>query len=160
MADNLTPIQRSYCMSRVNGKNTSLEVIIFQRLKQRNLKFKTHVRGLPGCPDIVFKNAKVTIFIDGDFWHGYRFPQWESKLKPFWRRKIRNTIARDKKNFAKLRRMGWKVIRVWGHSIKKNLEAVIIKIEAAVTASARNKTTRSRHPSRGSQRVIQRLHSS
>lgn len=147
-SDNLTPGQRSYCMSKINGKNTSLEIAVFQQLKTRKLKFETHINDLPGCPDIVFKKAKVVVFIDGDFWHGYRFSQWASQLKTFWRQKINNTIARDKRNFAKLRRMGWKVVRIWGHSIKRDISAVTLRIEAAVL-SCQKTTHLRRHPSGG-----------
>ncbi|MBN2378170.1 MAG: DUF559 domain-containing protein [Sedimentisphaerales bacterium] len=77
-------------------------------------------------------SARVVVFLDGDFWHGYRFGQWEDRVSAFWRKKIGETRKRDQRNFAKLRRMGWRVIRIWGHSIEKDLIGVIEKINAAV----------------------------
>ena len=39
--------------------------------------------------------ARLVVFVDGDFWHGWRFPVWCDKLTPYWKRKIeRNTAAR------------------------------------------------------------------
>lgn len=129
MTDTLTPSQRSYCMSRVKGKDTSLERIVRTELHKRGFRYRKNVSGLPGKPDLVFVKQKVVVFIDGDFWHGYRFPQWENKLSSFWREKIGKTRERDKKNFAKLRRNGWKVIRIWGHQIKNDLDECVTKIE-------------------------------
>ena len=127
MADNLTKQQRSYCMSRVKGKDTGLEKVVRSELHKRGLRFRKHVKNLPGKPDIACMKAKVAVFLDGDFWHGDRFPQWEYKLSAFWRKKIGETRKRDQRNFTKLRCMGWRVIRIWGHSIEKDLAGVIIK---------------------------------
>ena len=111
MPDKLTPKQRSYCMSRVKGKDTSLEKVVRSGLQKRGLRFRKHPSGLPGKPDIIFPKEKIAVFIDGDFWHGYRFPQWQYKLKPFWKRKISETRKRDRNNFMKLKRKGWTVIK-------------------------------------------------
>ncbi len=128
MPDDLTPEQRSYCMSRVKGKDTGLEKAVRSELHKRGLRFRKHTGKLPGKPDIVFVKAKVVVFLDGDFWHGYRFPQWEKTLAKFWRNKIGETRKRDQRNFAKLRRLGWQVIRIWEHSIEKDLDGVVRKI--------------------------------
>lgn len=128
MVDNLNPAQRSYCMSRVKGKDTNLERIVRSELYRKGLRFRKNLKMLPGKPDIVFLKEKMTIFLDGDFWHGYRFPQWENSLKPFWRNKISETRRRDKKNFQKLRRNGWIVIRIWEHEVKNDFDLVINKI--------------------------------
>lgn len=128
MPDNLTREQRSYCMSRVKGKNTTPERLIRSILHKRGYRFRKHVKNLPGCPDIVFPACRVAVFIDGDFWHGYRFKTWSSKLSPFWKTKISKNIDRDRRNFGKLKRLGWKPVRIWVHSIKKNPDAAARKI--------------------------------
>lgn len=130
--DTLTPEQRSYCMSRVKSENTGLEKLIFSGLRRLDLRFKTHVKDLPGKPDIVFPTNKVAVFIDGDFWHGFRFPLWKKDVPMFWQVKISKNRERDQRNFRKLRNMGWKVIRIWQHEIKKNFNVCISKIETAV----------------------------
>lgn len=126
--DNLTPEQRSYCMSRVKGKDTQPERLIRSELHRRGLRFRKHVKELPGKPDVVFSKAKVAVFIDGDFWHGYRFPTWEDKLSDFWKQKIQRNRERDQKNFRKLRNKGWRVIRIWQHEIDRNHEDCIRRI--------------------------------
>ena len=128
MADNLTPEQRSHCMSCVKNKDTDIENTVRAELHKRGYRFRKHVKKLPGTPDIVFPKAKVAVFIDGNFWHGYRFPAWEHKVSDFWKQKIGKNRERDNKNFRKLRNMGWKVIRLWKHQIKGDLEGCLKKI--------------------------------
>ena len=132
MPDNLTPEQRSHCMSRIKGKDTGLEKTVRSELHKRGLRFRKHVKKLPGKPDIVFPKAKIAIFIDGDFWHGYRFPDWEHRVSEFWRQKIGRTRERDEKNFKKLRKSGWHVIRLWQHQIQRDLDACVEKILAGL----------------------------
>lgn len=125
MADNLTPRQRSFCMSRVKGRDTGLERAIRAELHRRGYRFRKHSAGLPGKPDIVFAKAKVVVFIDGDFWHGYRFPAWKFKLSEFWQIKIGKNRERDQKNFSRLRSMGWQVLRLWQHQIEKDKQRCV-----------------------------------
>jgi DNA mismatch endonuclease (patch repair protein) len=115
-------------MSRVGTKGTDLEKLVGSELRRRGLRFRKNVRTLPGKPDIIFVDAKVAVFIDGDFWHGYRFPTWEKTLTKFWRNKIRKNRERDRRNFAELRRKGWRVIRLWQHNIKSDPASCIRKI--------------------------------
>lgn len=131
MKDPLTPAQRSYCMSRVRSKDTGLEKLVRSELHRRGLRFRKHVRNLPGKPDIVFPSARLVVFVDGDFWHGYRFPAWKDALPPFWRDKIGANRRRDRRNFRKLRQMGWRVIRLWQHEVERDLESCIDRIITA-----------------------------
>lgn len=91
-----------------------------------------HVRKLPGRPDIVFARSKVVVFVDGDFWHGYKFPLWKGKMAPFWQKKIGETRRRDLKNHRRLRTRGWRVIRVWQHQLERDFGRAIEKIVTAV----------------------------
>ena len=132
MTDKLTPAQRSYCMSRVKGVDTSIETQVRSLLHRRGLRFRKHVKQLPGKPDLVFPSARVAVFIDGDFWHGWRFSAWAKGLSPFWRAKISRTRERDRRNFAKLRRAGWTVLRIWQHDIRADPERAAEKIAEVV----------------------------
>jgi DNA mismatch endonuclease (patch repair protein) len=131
MADNLTPEQRSRTMSRIRSTNTQVELTIRRMLHQRGLRYRLHVGSLPGKPDIVFPKAKVVVFVDGDFWHGWRFAQWEHKLQPYWRDKIAGNRRRDRLNFQRLRRQGWTVIRLWEHDVKRDAQACVERVVAA-----------------------------
>lgn len=135
MPDHLTPEQRSRAMKCVKLRNGSIEKLIHLELKARNLKFRRHVRSLPGRPDIVFPSSKVAIFVDGDFWHGWRLPTWEYKLSPFWREKLRTNRRRDQRNFRRLRSLGWKVIRVWQHQLTNDRAACIDRILQVVSST-------------------------
>lgn len=132
MPDNLTPEQRSYCMSRIKGKDTGLEMRVRSELHRRGFRFRKHVKELPGKPDVVFTKAKVAVFIDGDFWHGYRFPSWEHKVSDFWKQKINKNRERDIRNHRKLKEMGWTVIRLWQHDLERDFQECIERIRAAV----------------------------
>ena len=135
MSDNLTSKQRSLCMSRNKGKDTSIELQVRSAIHKRGLRFRKHYKGLPGNPDLVFIKAKVAVFIDGDFWHGYRFPIWKNQLSDFWKNKISTTRDRDRRNHNKIRKMGWSVIRIWEHEIKKNINDCIDYIVSIVKFS-------------------------
>lgn len=135
MSDNLTREQRRYCMSRVKGKNTKLEQDIFTGLRKKRLRFDRHVGSLPGTPDIVFKEKRIVIFIDSDFWHGYRLPRWKHKLKPFWKKKISDTRLRDRRSTRRLRSNGWKVLRIWEHDIKKDQQDCLERISIALLSA-------------------------
>ena len=132
MTDNLSRVQRSYCMSRVRSRDTAPERTLRSALHACGLRFRTHVRTLPGTPDIVFARARVAVFVDGRFWHGYRFPAWKADLSDFWSRKIEANRRRDRRNSARLRRRGWTVIRVWDHRIRTTPEDCVRRITDAL----------------------------
>ncbi|MGB9298978.1 MAG: very short patch repair endonuclease, partial [Anaerolineae bacterium] len=132
MPDNLTPAQRSYCMSRIKGADTGLEMRVRSELHRSGLRFRKHMRQLPGKPDVVFTKVKVAVFVDGDFWHGYRFPSWEHKVSAFWKTKITKNRERDRRVHRKLRQMGWTVIRVWQHDLELDFQGSIERIVSCV----------------------------
>jgi DNA mismatch endonuclease, patch repair protein len=130
--DIMSPAKRSALMARIKGKNTGPEQLVGRALARIKLGFEKHPADLPGRPDIVFRSVEVAVFIDGDFWHGWRFPLWRKKLSRKWRDKIAGNRARDQRNFRKLRRQGWKVIRIWEHQLEQDLPRCIERIETAV----------------------------
>lgn len=132
MADNLTSKQRSYTMSRIRSKNTCPEMTIRKLLHRSGLRFRIHDSSLPGCPDVVFRKARVAVFIDGDFWHGWRFPAWSHKLAPYWCAKIEGNRGRDRRNFCRLRKTGWLVIRLWEHQVKNEPNLCVRRILSAL----------------------------
>ena len=94
-------------MSRIRSKNTDIEKSVFSFLKNKGIRFRRHYKNVSGNPDIAVPPAKKAVFIDGDFWHGYKFNKSKQKLpKKYWLQKITNNIKRDKKsepNFEKIR---------------------------------------------------------
>jgi DNA mismatch endonuclease (patch repair protein) len=130
--DNLTPLQRRRTMSLIRSKDTRLELTVRRLLHARGLRFRKHSGSLPGRPDLVFVNARVVVFIDGDYWHGWRFPNWRRKLGAYWQQKIEGNRRRDRRNCDRLRRAGWRVIRVWEHQIERDARCCIDRIDEAV----------------------------
>jgi len=85
---------------------------------------------LPGSPDIVFLQEKIAVFLDGDFWHGYEYKILGRKpTNGYWEKKIETNIKRDRKVNRELKKMGWRIIRVWEHQIKSGSDKIITKIE-------------------------------
>lgn len=104
--------KRNAHMARIKGKDTRPELVMANLLRRSRRQFETHVRDLPERPAFVFRRAKVAVFVDGDFCHGWRFPAWRLKLSEKWGAEIADR-RRDARNHARLRRAGWAVIRVW-----------------------------------------------
>lgn len=125
--DRHTPEQRSFNMSRIRSTNTALEQTFFQLLDNVGITYAKYPK-LYGKPDC-FIEPNVVIFVDGDFWHGWHYSQWRSRMpKNYWINKIQENINRDRKKFRKLRRDGYVVLRVWEHTLKKNPDKVVQKI--------------------------------
>ncbi len=132
MADNMTPEQRRMTMSRIRGRDTKVELAVRKELHRRGYRFRVNAAWLAGKPDVVFTKIRLAIFIDGDFWHGWKFDQWSHKLAPYWREKITGNRARDLQHMAVLRREGWTVMRIWEHDVDKNCERCIARIETKI----------------------------
>ena len=85
-------------------------------LHAAGMRFRVHVRKLPGTPDLVFSSKRVIIFVHGCFWHrhiGCRFATTPSTRPQIWEAKFRANVARDQRHEEELRRLGWAVITVW-----------------------------------------------
>ena len=132
MADNLTPEQRRLNMSRIRSKDTQPETKVRKLVHACGLRYFKHVKSMPGKPDMVFPRARVVVFIDGDFWHGWKFDEWKDKLGTYWRGKIEGNMTRDGKHQSELVSAGWQVVRIWEHEVQADVSACIQRIEQAV----------------------------
>lgn len=118
MTDTVTKERRSEIMASVSQKDTKPEIIVRSFLHRKGLRYRLHVKDLPGKPDMVFPRLKTVVFINGCFWHGHddkgcklaRIPK--SNIQ-FWVNKIKVNRERDKKNWNKLESLGWHVVLVW-----------------------------------------------
>lgn len=125
-------------MARIKGRDTKPEIAVAERLLAVGIPFETHARDLPGRPDFVFRDAMLVVLVDGDFWHGWRFPLWRDKLSPAWEAKIDANRRRDTRNMRKLRHRGWQVIRIWEHQIERNLDACIERVLSALVIARKS----------------------
>ena len=141
MADTLTKEKRSWNMSRIKGKDTSIEIQVRKYLFSHGYRYRKNVANLPGKPDIVLPKYHTCIFVNGCFWHkheGCKYFVWPKSNEQFWRDKINRNVERDQKQHKELEAMGWRVIVVWECELKKNrknntlgrLEKQIVQVES------------------------------
>lgn len=126
--DIMSPEKRSAVMARIRGKDTGPEQKVAAALAEKGLEWESHASDLPGRPDFVFRPDRVAVFVDGDFWHGWRFLTWRDKLSESWEAKIEGNRRRDIKNRRLLRRMDWKVVRLWEHQVTRDIDVCVAKV--------------------------------
>jgi DNA mismatch endonuclease, patch repair protein len=122
MSDVFSKKKRSEVMARIRGKgNKSTELFLARLLRKNKVTgWRRHAKRIMGRPDFSWANRKVALFVDGCFWHGC--PRCFQKPKnnwKFWAEKIAANKRRDNRVNRALRRKGWKVIRIWEHSLVK-----------------------------------------
>src|SRR5579862_7188730 len=120
--DPLTKSERSALMAKVRGKgNASTELRAAMALIRAHISgWKRHPKDIPHKPDFYFPRAKLLLFVDGCFWHACptckrRIPR---SRPSFWKAKIQGNRTRDVRVRTKLRRMGYRVLRVWEHELR------------------------------------------
>ena len=118
--------KRSYTMSRIRGRSTSIEVALQKALWHRGVRYRKNYTKVPGSPDIAIVRHRIAVFCDGEFWHGR---DWEHKRdsfkrnRDFWVTKIEKNMARDQRRNQELAQLGWHVLRFWETEIKADVEA-------------------------------------
>ena len=125
MVDNVSKKRRSEVMSLVKSKDTRPELAVRRYLHREGLRYRLHVKDLPGKPDLVFPKYKTVLFVHGCFWHGHFDPNCKLARIPksnvaFWKDKIQSNHERDRKHRSRLERLGWQVLEVWECQISKS----------------------------------------
>lgn len=119
-------------MAKIKSKDTRPEKAMIQILHKNGVTNFIKGDKIFGKPDFIFERAKIALFVDGRFWHGYNYSKIKHKLPPFWRQKIAKNIKRDKLVNTRLKREGWKVIRVWDYNVTHNPQTYLQKINKAI----------------------------
>ena len=114
MTDIFSKQKRSEVMSKILGKgNAKTEIRLAMLLRKAVIRGWRRHLPIPGRPDFSFRKQKVAVFVDGCFWHGcpkcFRLPK---QNRAFWKAKIQGNQRRDRSVNTRLRRLGWKVIRI------------------------------------------------
>ncbi len=126
---------RSRMMSRVRSKDTQPEMIARRYFWRQGLRYRLHVKELPGRPDIVFPKHRAIVEVRGCFWHGHqgcgKF-QWPRSSRKFWREKILRNRERDAANLRALRRKGWRVFVLWECQLEKGGQAMLPKLTGRI----------------------------
>ena len=138
MADVYTKKKRSEVMSRIRGSgNKDTELALIKLLRIHNIRGWRRNQRLFGKPDFVFYKAKVAIFVDGCFWHGCPKHSTQPKTnREFWMRKLTNNKRRDKLVNGELRKLGWRVVRIWEHSLKTRDKFCMQRIVSALNCDS------------------------
>lgn len=139
MADDHTPEQRSYNMSRIRRKNTSPEIIVRKYLFAKGLRYRIDDKRFPGRPDLVLPKYKTVVFINGCFWHHHdcKYFVWPKSNLEYWNAKIKRNEERDALNISRIHQLGWKVIVVWECELKKmNRQDTLDKLFLQITEQA------------------------
>lgn len=113
-ADVFSKAKRSEVMSRIGGKNTKPELQLRRALFALGLRYRLHVKNLPGSPDLVFPRYRVVVFVNGCFWHQHscRLFQWPKGNRAFWHRKLIQNVRRDQRVRRQLRKLGWRAFTI------------------------------------------------
>lgn len=133
MVDIVDSATRSRMMSRIRSKNTKPEILVRSYLHRSGLRFRVHIKDLPGKPDVVLPKYKTTIFVHGCFWHSH--PQCKFAVRPtsnveFWKQKLDATRKRDQRNKRSLKTLGWRVLTVWECQLdERHLSGLLRKIK-------------------------------
>lgn len=107
-------------MAAIRGSHTKPEIQIRKAMHAAGLRYRLHVRNLPGKPDLVFPKYKAVIFVNGCFWHHHdcHLFKWPATRKEFWKAKIDRNVANDARAEAALLQNGWRIATVWECALK------------------------------------------
>jgi DNA mismatch endonuclease (patch repair protein) len=118
--DVFSPKKRSTIMSANRGSdNRSTERRLRAMLVASGIHgWRIDAKDIYGRPDFVFDQLKVTVFVDGCFWHGCsKCRNIPASNRSFWEQKITRNRVRDVAVTRRLKREGWRVIRFWEHDL-------------------------------------------
>ena len=91
-------------------------MVVRRLVHSMGFRYRLHVPGLPGKPDLVLPRLKKIVEVRGCFWHQHgrcidsHIPK--SRLD-YWLPKLQRTQKRDRDNMQKLRLLGYSVMIVW-----------------------------------------------
>lgn len=142
MADVFNRAKRSEVMARIRSRgNRGTELALVEAFRAQGItgwrrhreirspkpegrRAKGEGRPFRVRPDFVFPKLRIAVFVDGCFWHGC--PEHATKPRnnaAFWRKKLAGNRERDRRVNCELRRLGWRVLRLWEHELTKKREA-------------------------------------
>lgn len=109
-------------MRKIRGKDTKPEILVRRILHRLGFRFRLHRKNLPGSPDVVLPRWKTVVFVHGCFWH--RHQGCDNVRTPisrpeYWLPKFDRNVKRDRRDRAKLRKMGWRVLVIWECELRR-----------------------------------------
>lgn len=132
--DNKSKAARSANMKAVRSEETRPELTVRRLLFAAGLRYRLHVKELPGKPDVVLPKWKTVVFVNGCFWHVHQ--GCPRAVKPasnseYWLPKLARNQERDRREHEALLAAGWRVLVVWECACRKKtlpaLQALMVK---------------------------------
>lgn len=101
------------------SQGTAPELALRRAVHALGLRYRVGTRPLPDLnrrADLVFRRARVAVFLDGCYWHGCpeHFVAPKSHQE-YWDSKIGRNVSRDQDTNQRLTEAGWVVARIWEH---------------------------------------------
>lgn len=123
-------------MRLIRARDTAPELIVRRMVHRLGFRFRLHVPGLPGKPDLVFPRLSKIIEVRGCFWHqhqGCADAHVPLTHADYWGPKLARNVARDESNLRQLRKLGWRALVIWECETKsparlqKRLNAFLVR---------------------------------
>ncbi|WP_078624673.1 very short patch repair endonuclease [Streptomyces monomycini] len=106
-------------MQAIRSRDTKPEQLIRRLVHAQGLRYRVAARpvaDLRRTADMVFRPAKVAVFIDGCYWHGCPEHYVPPKTNQgYWSDKVARNMARDRDTDQRLTEAGWTILRFWEH---------------------------------------------
>ncbi len=121
--DTLSKKQRSILMSKIRSVS-SIEILGKKlAIFKAGCRLRHQPKNLFGNPDYANKAKKVIVRIQGCWFHGCpKHSKIPKTNKIFWTKKFKRNKERDKEVYNYYRKLGWKIINVWEHDIRKSVK--------------------------------------
>ncbi|MGA5731761.1 very short patch repair endonuclease [Streptomyces seoulensis] len=121
-------------MQAIRSRDTKPEWLIRRLVHASGLRYRVAARPLPDLrrtADMVFRPAKVAVFIDGCYWHGcpehYVPPRTN---QGYWSDKVLRNTERDRDTDQRLMQAGWLVLRFWEHEPAEDCSRKVVELVA------------------------------
>lgn len=133
--DTFSKEERSYVMSRIKSKFTSLDNRMLAVLLESGIPFEMY----PACfgkPDFAIGRT-VVVFCDSSFWHGRNWAKLKLRLQEggnpeYWVEHVQRNRMRDRRVTKVLKEQGFQVLRFWDVDLKARPEWCLSRIRGAI----------------------------
>ena len=134
MPDVFTKAKRSAVMSRIRGHgNKDTELALIKLFREHGVTGWRRNQKVFGKPDFLFRRKRLALFVDGCFWHGCpKHCKAPVGNREFWEKKLSANQERDRRVNRELRKLGWRVVRIWEHDLARRADKCIRKIQSAL----------------------------